>query len=131
MTKASVYKLGLAVCVGGLSALLSASAGYAQTVPDQSLALLPLRSMQIESSAQTVQLEAIAQNMNTRMTDARSHSSQPEGLTLADIPLIGDVIDNVVDEDGNFESGMDLPVDFGVGDVMGSYGVTMSVDWAL
>ncbi|MEL7329327.1 MAG: hypothetical protein AAGJ69_05735 [Cyanobacteria bacterium J06559_1] len=140
MLKASVRRfglnVGLAVCVAGVgSALLSAGASWGQTMPEQeptqSLALLPLRPMQVEASFQAVQLEAIAQNMNAQMADARSHASQPEGLTLADIPLIGDVIDDVVDEEGNFESGMNLPVDFGVGNVMGSYGVTVSIDWAM
>lgn len=130
MLKVSVRGFVLAACVCGLSPLLDAGATQAQTTPAQSLALLPLEEIQVEATTQTLQLAAIAQSINTQNAYERSLLTEPEGLTLADIPLIGELVDNMVDEKGNFDGGFNLPVSVGVGDVMGAYGVTVSMDWS-
>ena len=114
--------------------VLNAGAIQAEVLPngalpvgDDSLILLPLEPMSMAVTADAPQLDVIADSMNTQMADARSQPEEPTGFSLEQLPIVGDL----VDEKGNFDWGMDLPVSVNVGDVLGSYGVTVDMDFSL
>ncbi|MGB3671141.1 MAG: hypothetical protein WA783_10940 [Phormidesmis sp.] len=115
------------VCAGaGYIALATASAAYAQTTPSQSLALLPLNTASVVDGHYDVQLEAIALNINEQIANAHAQQDAPKGMSLDQVPVIGDLLD----EEGNFDWGIELPFSVGVTDVMGSYGVVVSTDFS-
>lgn len=122
------FLLGAAV-VCGIPMILNAGAMQAQTLPggEASLALLPLKPMSMTVTYDAVQLDEIADGINIQMSDARSQPEEPTGFSLDQLPIVGDL----VDEKGNFDWGMDLPVSINVGSVLGSYGVTVDMDFNL
>ena len=135
MLKVSIRRLLLgASVVCGMSMVLNAGAIQAEVLPngalpvgDDSLILLPLEPMSMAVTADAPQLDVIADSMNTQMADARSQPEEPTGFSLEQLPIVGDL----VDEKGNFDWGMDLPVSVNVGDVLGAYGVTVDMDFSL
>lgn len=115
------------MCAGaGYIALATASAAYAQTTPSQSLTLLPLNTASVVDEPYDVQLEAIALNINEQIANAHTQQDAPKGMSLDKVPVIGDLLD----EEGNFDWGIELPFSVGVTDVMGSYGVVVSTDFS-
>ncbi len=108
--------------------ILNAGAMQAQTLSaeDHSLALLPLQPMGMTATFSTVQLDAAARDINTQMV-ARSQLQASVGFSLDQLPIVGEL----VDEKGNFDWGMELPISVNVGDVLGSYGVTVGTDFSL
>ena len=139
LLKASVCRLlsRVSIVCGGVIAL-SAGAVQAQSLPEDmvsepspsegtSLVLLPLEPVTMTVTHDAGRLDAVAQDMNTQMVAARSQPEEPTGFSLEQLPIVGDL----VDEEGNFDWGMDLPVSVNVGDVLGSYGVTVDMDFSL
>ncbi len=112
--------------LGGCIALATSSAAQAQMIPSQSLTRLPLNTTSITDGHDDAQLEAIALNINTQIASERAQLEVPEGMSLDQVPVVGDLLD----EEGNFDWGVELPVSFGVADVMGSYGVVLSTDFS-
>ena len=140
LSQASVRRLLLgASIVCAVPMILSAGAMQAQSLPDEaitdgmppiaedSLVLLPLQSVSVSETYGAVPLDTIADDMNAQMADARSQPQEPTGFSLDQLPIVSDL----VDEEGNFDWGMDLPVSINVSDVLGAYGVTVDMDFRL
>jgi len=118
----------LVVC--GMPAVLPAGAVHAQVLPEgeeASLALLPLTPMRVSAPHAARRLDVVADSMNTQIADVRAQPDEPLGFSLEQLPIVGEL----VDEKGNFDWGVDLPVSINVGDVLGAYGVTVDMDFKL
>ncbi len=70
--------------------------------------------------------QKVADSINAEFTDDPS-ADESANLNLADIPIIGDLLD----AEGNFDWGMDLPISVNLGNVMGDYGLVFSADFAM
>ncbi|MGI8934553.1 MAG: hypothetical protein ACR2FS_10815 [Phormidesmis sp.] len=116
--------------------MLSANRVWAQTsapdvpAPSQREALLlPLEpgTMAIgEMEMDAITHQRVADSINAEFTDDPS-ADESANLNLADIPIIGDLLD----AEGNFDWGMDLPISVNLGNVMGDYGLVFSADFAM
>ncbi len=95
--------------------------------PDPSVgSLLPLEARTVEIESQSDSLESTAQTINAGFAIAHSSQSQSVGLALDSLPLIGDLINAK-----GFDWGMDLPLSFNVGSVMGETGLILSTDFTM
>lgn len=98
------------------------------SVPDQPVnALLFLEARTIEVESRSNSLSEAADNINAGFAIAQSPQTQPAGFALDSLPLIS----GLLDEAGNFDLGMDLPVSFNVGSVMGETGLILSTDFTM
>ena len=86
--------------------------------------LFPLETRSFVIESQALALDAVGDRINTQVSDERSAASETTGLDINELPIIGDL----VDEDGNFDWGMDLPVSVEIGTVMGETGLVISTD---
>ncbi|MEL6938810.1 MAG: hypothetical protein AAFO84_06415 [Cyanobacteria bacterium J06598_1] len=97
-----------------------------QSLSEPSLALLPLEETSFSFGNNALPLEAIATDLNTQVAIDIAKLEEVEGLTLEDIPIIRDF----VDEKGNMDmTGGSLPVSVGVSNFMEAYGVVVSTDF--
>ncbi len=69
------------------------------------------------------ELAAIAHSINAQIAAERGVDSEPVGVVLTSLPIVGDLLN----EDGSFDMGMDLPLVVNVGDVMGQTGMVLSI----
>ncbi|MGB3291625.1 MAG: hypothetical protein WBB01_01390 [Phormidesmis sp.] len=103
------------------------AAAQTETLPELSVEfLLPLEARTVEIESRIDSLEAIAHTINTDFAIAQS-PTEPAGLALDSLPIIGELID----AEGNFDWGIDLPIAFNVGSVMGDAGLILSADFAI
>lgn len=110
-----------------IQVLFTAGAAIAQPLPQShsdSDALFPLemRSFAIESEALT--LDMAGDRINTQFAKERAIAQETAGLDIEELPIIGELLD----EEGNFDWGMDLPFSVEIGDVMGETGLVLSTD---
>lgn len=70
--------------------------------------------------------QRVADSINAGFADDQT-TDESADLNLAEIPIIGDLLD----AEGNFDWGMDLPISVNLGDVMGDYGLVLSADFAM
>jgi len=120
-----IYGLSIAgTCV--VSLLCSPVGAQEQSLSEPSLALLPLEETSFSFGNNALPLEAIATDLNTQVAIDIAKLEEVEGLTLEDIPIIRDF----VDEKGNMDmTGGSLPVSVGVSNFMEAYGVVVSTDF--
>lgn len=118
-----------------LMPMLSADSVWAQSEPNPSVPgslealLLPLEpgTMSIgEVEIDAIARQSVADHINAGFADDQT-TDESADLDLADIPIIGDL----VDAEGNFDWGMDLPISVNLGDLMGDYGLVLSADFAM
>ncbi|MEO0645002.1 MAG: hypothetical protein AAFZ17_02410 [Cyanobacteria bacterium J06650_10] len=109
---------------------LNAKATRAQTVfevsTESSLTLLPLTAARVETTHHALPLDEVNTQINEQIAIAREQPTEAEGLSFDQIPLINELLD----EEGNFDMGIELPFSVSVTDVMGSYGMVLSADFA-
>ncbi len=106
--------------------MISTSVAYAQAAPAQSLSLLPLEPTSFAVDGETLPLDAIASNINNQVATDIAESEEVVGITLEDIPIVRDF----VDEEGDMDmTGGGLPVSVGVSSFMDAYGVVVSTDF--
>lgn len=109
---------------------LNAEVARAQTVSEasaaSSLTLLPLTTARVEPTHHALPLDEVNTHINKQIAIAREQPTEAEGLSFDQIPLINELLD----EEGNFDMGIELPFSVSVTDVMGSYGVVLSADFA-
>ncbi len=119
----------LSLCSLGAAYLLTdGRPAYAQALRTEIISLSTAESSQFETQHLEVGLNAIAQDINTNVEINRqlAEAAAKEGtLSLEDIPLIGNLIKN----EGKIGMGGGIPMSFGVGNVMGSYGVVVNADF--
>ncbi|MEM9088835.1 MAG: hypothetical protein AAGC93_08840 [Cyanobacteria bacterium P01_F01_bin.53] len=119
------------------SALFVAGSAFAQTAPAASPAhkqashqtgddLLPLDAASFEVESDAREMEDVSDRINTQFSDDQAMPDEPEGLNVKSLPIIGEL----VDEEGNFDWGVELPFSVDIGDVEGSTGVVLSTDFA-
>ena len=85
--------------------------------------LLPLDARTIEIESQPEGLDTVAHRINVGFAIAHTPPTEP----AYSLPIIGDLID----AEGNFDWGIDLPVSFNFGNVEGETGLVLSTDFAL
>ena len=113
-----------------LAAALSAKSAQAQVfLLDDESDQLSVSTGLIESGPSELlqdsyRLSLISDRMNTTAAHAQSQRSEVPGLALAELPLIGDMLD----DSGNLDLGIELPFSVNVTDVMGTYGMVLSAD---
>ena len=90
--------------------------------------LLPLEDKAFGIESQGLGLDAVADDINGWVVADRDRSA---GLGLEDLPLVGDLVSELVDEEGNVDFGMDLPVSIGLDNVMGETGLVLGADFAV
>lgn len=109
---------------------LNARASHAQSVleseVESSLTLLPLTAAQFETTHHALPLDVVNTHLNKQIAIARNQPTEPEGLSFDQIPLINELLD----DEGNLDMGIELPFSVSVTDVMGSYGVVLSADFS-
>lgn len=91
--------------------------------------LLPLEPGKMavgEVEVDAIARQSVADRINAGFADDQT-TGESADLDLAEIPIIGDLID----AEGNFDWGMDLPISVNLGDVMGDYGLVLSADSAM
>ena len=89
--------------------------------------LLPLDARTIEIESQPEESATVAHRINVGFAIARTSPTEPAGLALDSLPIIGDLID----AEGNFDWGIDLPVSFNLGNVEGETGLVLSTDFVM
>ena len=109
----------------------SAHTAIAQTPSPLNPSLWPLEARTFELQSNTPELDAVSNAINHQMADESSAEAESKSLNLEDLPIIGDFVDDFVDEEGNFDWGVDLPMDVSVGDVVGETGVILSTDFTV
>ncbi len=96
--------------------------------PDQSMnALLFLEARTVEVENPSNELDDVAQSMNAGFAIAQSPQTQPADFALSSLPIIGELLN----AEGNIDFGMELPVSFNVGSVMGETGLILSTDFTM
>ena len=118
-----------------LMQMLSAETVWAQSAPTLptpsplEASLLPLEPGTIavgEIDIDAIAHQRVADSINAGFTDDQTTDKSAD-LNLAEIPIIGDLLD----AEGNFDWGMNLPISVSLGDVMGDYGLVVSTDFAM
>ncbi len=137
MLKTSVGSLIAGASTLCVLQLLGAGPVWAQTLvptvlePELSVtSLLPLEPETVAVGEVEIDVAVhrrIADNINARFVDDQTSAAESADLTLSEIPIIGEFLD----EDGNFDWGMDLPLSVNLGDVMGDYGLIVGADFAM
>ena len=87
--------------------------------------LLPLETMSFEVESEAMEMEDVSDRINTQFSDEHTEPDEPEGFNVKSLPIIGEL----VDEEGNFDWGVELPFSVDIGDVEGSTGVVLSTDF--
>lgn len=87
--------------------------------------LLPLFPRYVEAPEPALSLDTIAADINGQLFHHRPLATAP-GLDIESLPIIGELID----EAGNFDWGMSLPISIDLGNVMGQTGLIFSADFA-
>ncbi|MEM6449006.1 MAG: hypothetical protein AAF703_01695 [Cyanobacteria bacterium P01_D01_bin.105] len=88
--------------------------------------LLPLTARKVEVSGGAVILDQISDEFNAQM-ESQWQADTTEGFPLESLPVIGELLD----ESGNLDMGINLPVDMRIGDVMGETGLVLSADFTV
>jgi len=119
----------LSFCSVGAAYLFAAvEPAYAQAIHTEVISLSASESSQFETQRLGVGLNAIAQDINTDVEVNRQlaeEAAKAGTLSLEDIPFIGNLIEN----EGKIGVGGGIPMSFGVGSVMGSYGMIVNADF--
>lgn len=137
MLKTSVCSLIAGASTFCAIQLLGAGPVWAQTPvstvlePDLSVtSLLPLEAGTVavgEVGVDAIAHQRIADSINAQFAGDQTSAAESTDLTLSEIPIIGEFLD----EEGNFDWGMDLPISVNLGDVMGDYGLIVGADFAM
>ncbi|MGC1310354.1 MAG: hypothetical protein WA885_24250 [Phormidesmis sp.] len=118
-----IFGMSAFCCTQTLAAVHSPTA-QAQARPTASLLPLQPRTFEIEEG---ISFEAVSEGINTDMADSQFLKTSQPGLALDSLPLIGDLLD----EEGNFDWGMNLPMTVNLGDVMGETGLVLGTDFSV
>ncbi|MGB7085971.1 MAG: hypothetical protein WBD47_10485 [Phormidesmis sp.] len=87
-------------------------------------ALFPLESRTFEIE-ETVNFDTVSESINNRTGRDSSAERKADELDMRSVPIIGELLD----DEGNFDWGVDLPVSFNVGNVMGQTGLVLGADF--
>lgn len=93
--------------------------------------LLPLQARTVESAAQIILLDQVADTMNTQIAADQAILNAPTGLSLESIPIVKELIDETGKFDTSVNVGSDLPISVGLGDLMGNGVLMLGTDFAV
>lgn len=104
---------------------LFSTAVLAAPIPDRASPLLPLEAGKMANPHQSAELDEVAQGINVAFDDAQNPKAETNELDLSGIPIVGEMLD----ENGKFDWGMDIPFSFDFGDLMGRPVVVVGTDF--
>ncbi len=98
---------------------------WANPIPNTASLLLPLEDGKMPSHRTGTELSEAAENINTAFIDAQNPGAKPDELDLAGVPIVGEMLD----ENGKFDWGMDIPVSFDFGNLIGNPVLIVGTDF--
>lgn len=94
---------------------------YAAPGIDKASSLLPLEAGQLSTRQPDAELSVAAENINAAFAKSQEPEPEPEVL----LPVIGEFLN----EKGKFDWGMDIPVTFDFGDLVGNPVLVVGTDF--
>ena len=99
----------------------TASAAIAQTSPSPADSIGPLDARTVERTDTGMSYEDAADSINRQVAQVQQAQSEPSGLDLRELPLIGELLD----EDGNVGFVNDIPLSVDFNDMEGGTSVVL------
>ncbi len=100
-----------------------------QGLTRSSMQLMPSVALSLNTAVQRVRLAQVANGLNQQMAMERAIAAEPVGLQFSDLPMVKDLVKDLVDDSGNLDIAKGLPFSVGLGDVMGQTGIVLSTDF--
>ena len=116
------------VCLGLLSLSVVCGLGeraIAAPVIEETILIWP--EAEDETGQRNVGLDEISQGINAEFKGIQNPTAKPDELALESIPVVGALLD----EEGKFDWGMDLPVTFDFGDLIGEPVLIVGTDFPI
>lgn len=130
---APLLSRGSSKCSLGLLALLalstvvcSAKPAIALPNPDSASSLLPLEEGR-PAHPEAVELSATEEHINADFSESQNPEANSNELDIDKVPIVGDLLD----ENGKFNWGMDMPVTFDFGSLVGNPVLIVGTDFTV
>ena len=95
------------------------------TTANAASSLLPLENGEMSAHRTDTRLSEAAENINTAFLDSQNLGVKSDELDLAGVPIVGEMLD----ENGKFDWGMDIPVSFDFGNLIGNPVLIVGTDF--
>ena len=116
------------VCLGLISLSVAGGLGErAIAAPLLEGTILILPDDEDETRHRTLGLDEISQGIDAEFNSAQNPAAKSDELALESIPVVGALLD----ENGKFDWGMDLPVTFDFGDLIGEPVLIVGTDFPI
>ena len=103
-----------------LAALFCAgSRTYAAPIPERASSLLPLEEGKPSTYSPAAELSAAAESINAEFSNAQDPETEAEESGLSEMPFVSELVDGLMDENGKFDWGIDIPISFDFGNLIG------------
>ncbi len=112
-----------------LSVTLAAALGPGQPVwanpHNAARSLLPLEDGKMPDHRPPTELSEAAESINSEFASAKNPGAKSDELDLTGVPIVGEMLD----ENGKFDWGMDIPVSFDFGNLIGNPVLIVGTDF--
>lgn len=98
---------------------------WANSTPNAASSLLPLEDGKMSAHRTGTGLNEAAESINAAFIDAQNPGTKSDELDLLGVPIIGEMLN----ENGKFDWGMDIPVSFDFGDLIGNPVLIVGTDF--
>ena len=120
----------VALSLLSLTVALTAVAGtakqsWAHPIPNAASSLLPLEDGKMSAHRTGTGLSEAAESINSDFADSQNSGAKSNELDLAGVPIVGEMLS----EDGKFDWGMDIPVSFDFGNLIGNPVLIVGTDF--
>ena len=102
---------------------------YAAPIPDSASSLMPLEEGRPSNYSPSAELGAAEESINAEFANAQNPEAKADESGLVEMPFVSDLVDGLMNENGKFDWGMDIPISFDFGNLLGEPVLIVGTDF--